>query len=97
MAKERGVGSGLRWQRRPEEEGGEMARGDEDKNDQRGGRRSFGFLWFWPGEGRVRVLDDGWRLGSRDRFRFRGFFLYFFNVLKLLYFFVCLGKILFGF
>lgn len=44
-----------------------MARGDEDKNDQRGGRRSFGFLWFWPGEGRVRVLDDEWRLGGRDR------------------------------
>jgi len=23
------------------------------------GGRSFGFLWFWPGEGRVRVL---WKL-----------------------------------
>jgi hypothetical protein len=54
-----------------------MARGDEDKNDQRGGRRSFGFLWFWPGEGRVRVLDDEWRLGGRDRFRFGVIFFIF--------------------
>lgn len=85
MAKERGVGSGLLWQRRPEEEGGEMARGDEDKNDQRGGRRSFGFLWFWPGEGRVRVLDDEWLLGVEIGLGLGLFFLCFFNVLNFFF------------
>jgi hypothetical protein len=49
---------------------------------EKGGRRSFSFLWSWPGEGRVRVLSSvgGRRLGVEIGLGLGFFFLYFFLV-----------------